>query len=388
MIRKHICYSRLIGAILIVASSISLIGCGNNLPSSSSKIGNNRHEPGHRTRQMSEGGWVAQQTNATGSINAVQFVNAQDGWAVGAKGLVLRTSDGGRRWVGYYTSKSITLNGLHFVNDVNGWAVGNGILENSLRKMPGLFFKTMPLILETHNGGRRWIVQWKGKDLSTGMRCRYSNPNSLYGVEFSSRYGLAFGTENYTTHNRGTSWGFVNIGRRIHVSELDKGEWQYCGFHGGEFVGSSGWLVGSAYEGSLTGVGLIVHTSDKGRHWIVQTATSLMRPLNDVFFANTLDGWVVGEDGEIFVTTDGGKDWVMQSSGTFHQLNSIFFLTPLEGWVVGNAGTILGTTDGGKHWVGEKSGTVADLHSVYCVVSGCWAAGARGTVLHLRLRRT
>ena len=76
---------------------------------------------------------------------------------------------------------------------------------------------------------------------------------------------------------------------------------------------------------------------------------------------------------------------MVQASDTAHQLNSVRFLTASEGWVVGNSGVILATTDGGRHWFRENSGTGANLHSVYCVPVGCWAVGSHGTILHLQL---
>ena len=65
-------------------------------------------------------------------------------------------------------------------------------------------------------------------------------------------------------------------------------------------------------------------------------------------------GWVVGERGVIFNTTDYGETWTQQDSGTTDRLNDVDFVTTTTGWAVGNTargtGFILKTTDGGATW--------------------------------------
>ena len=43
--------------------------------------------------------------------------------------------------------------------------------------------------------------------------------------------------------------------------------------------------------------------------------------LNDVFFGSATEGTVVGEEGIILRTTDGGLTWNPQTSGTANSLN-------------------------------------------------------------------
>ena len=62
---------------------------------------------------------------------------------------------------------------------------------------------------------------------------------------------------------------------------------------------------------------------------------------------NTYTGYVVGWNGTILVTTDGGTNWTSEVSGTSHCLNSVFFTDALTGYDVGDSGIILKTTNGG-----------------------------------------
>jgi photosystem II stability/assembly factor-like uncharacterized protein len=87
--------------------------------------------------------------------------------------------------------------------------------------------------------------------------------------------------------------------------------------------------------------------------------------LNQVYFINSDTGWVTGNTGYIFRTTDGGSTWLYSLSGTSANLSEIFFTDALEGFVIGNNGTILKTTDGGIGWALKNSTTTENLNSIW-----------------------
>lgn len=60
--------------------------------------------------------------------------------------------------------------------------------------------------------------------------------------------------------------------------------------------------------------------------------------------------YVVGSDGLILKTTDGGENWEEQDSGTTELLNTVHFTTLDIGFAGGLRGTLLKTTDGGENW--------------------------------------
>ena len=91
--------------------------------------------------------------------------------------------------------------------------------------------------------------------------------------------------------------------------------------------------------------------------------------LFSVNFPNENYGWACGRWGCILNTTDGGKTWVGQDSGTDYTLTSIYFIDSRNGWAVGDKGTIIHTTDGGKTWVKQKSPIQFYLMKVYFVTS-------------------
>lgn len=105
--------------------------------------------------------------------------------------------------------------------------------------------------------------------------------------------------------------------------------------------------------------------------------------LFDVDFINSEDGWIVGNWGGIYRTTDQGKTWIKQNSGTQLALRGISFVDELNGWCVGFNGIILRTQDGGNNWKKLNSSTDNTLSKVQFVdVNNGWAVGAWGTIIH------
>ena len=69
--------------------------------------------------------------------------------------------------------------------------------------------------------------------------------------------------------------------------------------------------------------------------------------LNDVYFFNEFNGILVGDNGTILHTIDGGENWVFQESNTTRRLLTVFFVNDNIGWAVGEYGTIIKTVTGG-----------------------------------------
>lgn len=81
-------------------------------------------------------------------------------------------------------------------------------------------------------------------------------------------------------------------------------------------------------------------------------------PLHAVQMWDQNEGWAVGDDGVVWHTIDGGKDWERLPTGIRASLRSLHFLTPYLGWVAGreelagggSTGVLLLTRDGGLKW--------------------------------------
>src|SRR3954451_20347584 len=81
--------------------------------------------------------------------------------------------------------------------------------------------------------------------------------------------------------------------------------------------------------------------------------------LRAVQFVDQNEGWAVGDEGVVWHTIDGGRNWERQPTGVRASLRSVHFLTPYVGWVAGreelpngggSVGFLLYTNDGGLKW--------------------------------------
>lgn len=107
--------------------------------------------------------------------------------------------------------------------------------------------------------------------------------------------------------------------------------------------------------------------------------------IHGLHFLSPQEGWMVGKDGAIFHTTDGGESFDQVSSGEEVLLTSVDFPDPGHGWAVGEAGTILRTDDHGKTWVTQKSPVPYNLLGVFALGENeAWIVGDWGTMLHTK----
>lgn len=85
-------------------------------------------------------GWCWLSPDKSGNvINAVQFVDAQTGWAVGEYGEIRHSGDGGATWLPQASATTVALQAVVFKNALEGWALGS---DGSL--------------VRTTNGGAHW----------------------------------------------------------------------------------------------------------------------------------------------------------------------------------------------------------------------------------------
>ena len=106
----------------------------------------------------------------------------------------------------------------------------------------------------------------------------------------------------------------------------------------------------------------MIHTSDGGKHWEIQSVQPYLLTYNSVFCADPLTAYCVDEDGYIHKTNDGGSTW--SSYYTTHpDLQKICFINSNKGYCVGDNGLILQTTDAGNNWNQIESGADKSLNA-------------------------
>jgi photosystem II stability/assembly factor-like uncharacterized protein len=303
--------------------------------------------------QTAAGSWVRQKAGTMAWLRAVFFLDQNRGWAVGSKGTLLKTVDGGQNWKANTAPTISIVRDIFFLDEQNGWLVCEANqyeLKSSL--------DARAYLMKTIDGGENWQrVELKGFDVDS----------VLVRVVFSrGGRGWAFGEQGaiYTTHDSGETWNRLRSPTR-HL------------LLGGVFVDNDrGWIVGAGAT--------IIQTSDGGETWYQSRLPQVEKSVRftSASFVDNRIGWAVGSGGSVYQTTNGGRTWQKQESGVYVDLFDVKFVDAREGWAVGAEGTIIHTSDGGSHWTSERSETQHPLERVFFTdKTRGWAVGFGGTVI-------
>ncbi len=284
-------------------------------------------------------------------------------------------------WVAQNSGVNFTLTSLDFTNSTTGWVVG-------------LAQSTANNVLHTTNGGTTWTAGTAILNLyfSAAISC-VSTSTCFVGARGSSPYGLAKTTN-------GTSWSNMSLVFDTEdVSALDVnnvwvsgGSYTRTSTDGGVTFGAAHVTyggTGTVYDiqyvttssgYALNSKGVLVKTID---NWVSNSNIDFYAPDYYGFYFLDMDtGWIVGVNGVIKKTTNGGSSWTTQTTNTTTALVAIHFADSNTGWAVGVSGAILYTSNGGTTWTAQNSGVTATLYDVFGIDSSTvWAVGTGGTIL-------
>jgi photosystem II stability/assembly factor-like uncharacterized protein len=129
---------------------------------------------------------------------------------------------------------------------------------------------------------------------------------------------------------------------------------------------NNGWVSGQE--------GLILHTTDGGKTWKRQNSGTKFY-LFSLYFVDQNHGWAIGDQSMLLETRDGGAHWslhkIVPSSAKKLSaeeavasqdpvLYDVQFLDANNGWVVGEFGKIYHTTDGGQSWLEQEESLLGE----------------------------
>jgi photosystem II stability/assembly factor-like uncharacterized protein len=246
----------------------------------------------------------------------------------------------------YHLSFRDRLFAVHFLDEKNGWIVGN-----------------QGLILCSKDSGRTW------SQVSTLW------DHSFNDVTFIGRNGWIVGSEGIILHTG------------------DGGQhWKKQESHSNSLLMATAFL--DEKRGVAIGQQTVLWTEDGGSQWQVSpldwpkivpetlVERGIISPnLYGLFFLNDTHGWMVGDNGMVFFSSDGGKSWKTLRIGMYPPLYSVFFKDEQEGFAVGQHGTLLRTKDGGKSWHNLNSPARVNLFKIKLAGDYGIVTGDLGTIL-------
>ncbi|MBL8795692.1 MAG: hypothetical protein JNM56_17435 [Planctomycetia bacterium] len=312
------------------------------------------------------------------ALRSVQFVDGNEGWAVGDEGAIWHTIDGGKTWERQPTGTRASLRAVHFLNPFTGWVAGREELPEG---------GSTGVVLVTTDGGLKW--QRVGTNVLPGLHCvRF----------FDDQFGIVAGDGSdqypsgvFSTTDGGKSWKPLAgprcpgwLAADFHDAQVGvlAGSWSRLAtlregklgaadvdtlggrsVRGVKLLGKQAVAVG---EGGL----VLVSASSTGSRWGFADL-KLPREVEacldfDAVACHGDNLWVVGRPGSVVLhSADRGNNWKLLPTGQNVPLHGAYFLSAERGWAVGELGTILTTADGGQTWTTQRQG--GQRAAVLCV---------------------
>ena len=208
-----------------------------------------------------------QSSSRIGTIYGIDMYDESLGWAVGEKGIILKTVDGGVSWTTIDAPIPVKFKRVKFYDQTIGYAIAE-----------------KGYVVKSINGGESWFT------VSTIVN---DNLNDLFIIDQNT---------------------VIVVGDN----------------------------------------GTILKTLDGTVFEIIKNTSGITNNLNGVYFYDDRIGWAVGDSATMLITVDRGQTWQVQTvlnvrtnSVVIDDLVSVAFFNLDDGLVVGKNGTILKTADGG-----------------------------------------
>lgn len=226
-------------------------------------------------------------------LSDLVFIDSLNGFAVGAYGTILKTSDGGLTWNQLPRFSEYDFQGVSFFNKLSGYVAGRFGVRNE--KTQEVEWKVK--IFKTEDGGNSWTQSYQGDNESTVFQITVFSPEiALASIN---------GTRLIRTEDGGQKWKDVSYNGRQVTSITFAPDKTF-------------WLVG--------GKGEFLISKDSGITW--QKPDNFPNELHNhnwwsIDFDKIGNGLAVSEGGEIAYTNDTGKTWKKFSQKISEPLRSV-----------------------------------------------------------------
>lgn len=287
--------------------------------------------------------WYWQRPDPTGlDLNDIHCISISNAWAVGNGGVVIVTEDGGNTWEQIFTPKLVDLYSVHMINSSLAWACGgNGYVFRSIDG--GISFRTISInpgetnfSIYFHNELIGWVAGTDGihKSNDGGLTWTHQySEHSINSIEFyDDNIGYAVGVQNtiLRTVNGGMDW--------IECTCPDNFSPRSLSIAGQNTI----WSLGS---GDIK----LIKSVDGAQNWEAMPCPTSYSVTNLNFYSEDL-GWVVGWNGLVMKTVNGGSSWTQIVTGYYDYHLAIDFSNTDHGIIVGNSGKVFKCGNGGTSW--------------------------------------
>jgi len=213
--------------------------------------------------------WTERNSTTTSNINDIKsapIIDTTIVYAVCDNGVIIRSENEGVDWRNINSPTTRNLNSITVLNEDRFFAVGDS-----------------GVIIHTSNSGASWTT------MNSGVTVKL---NSVYYLNNFSIYVAGDKGTLLKSSNSGANWFKLNMEDTL--SNLNK-------------VGSLGsWFFGPIV-GALSSNGSIYSSTNQNNFFPIPSPTT--KGLYDMNFLNASSGFVTGDSGAAFYTTNGGNNW-------------------------------------------------------------------------------
>ncbi len=306
-----------------------------------------------RVFKTTDGGvnWVDMSNSSiSGDLTCVWFISPDTGYVGKTSGFgMYKTTDGGNIWsqnFGYFPS---TCYSMHFINDSVGWA---GAYGNA--------------IFRTTNGGQLWQQQ-QNPNLSSPIKA-IAFADSLKGIAISTYYV-------YKTSNGGTTWSSTFTTGNLNAADISSegvaiignitGGIKQSMNYGSSFTEINPEAGTSAYRrikfitnqiGWVAGDdGKILRTTNSGTDWTLLNNPHYYSFAYDMAAISSSKAVIVNNEGTVITTSNSGSTFTKQTLLAGEWLKAVTFPTSSIGYIAGELGRIYKTTNGGTSYTASQT---------------------------------
>lgn len=276
--------------------------------------------------------WQKQNSKTNDGLTTAFFISPKIGW-VGANGGVLKTTDGGLKWQKHFIDSTFYPKCVFFIDENTGWIIREEYLDRYENNM-----------MKTTDGGISWSYINMGKSIGNKKIVFLDKLNGYLLTEsdlkkssdggytwFSIKPGYLFSLADCFWVNNNIGWVADHLGGLFKTT--DAGNSWTKQMSGVSYISSMFFI--NENMGWCTSDRKVLKTVNGGEKWI-QIETDQCKK---VFFSDSLHGCFIGAQ-QIFRTKNGGINWFFDFNEGLNMLNDLFFVDANNGWIVGDNGTI------------------------------------------------
>lgn len=272
--------------------------------------------------------WVKLKTfQPAQTLHCIRFASDQVGYTVsslygGSTYNIHKTTDGGETWIDQNSGYSATR-----FKDI--WTFSEDTV---------MMCGNYGLVIRTFDGGENWMADTVAEA-----------GDHLFGISFVGQTGYVCGNSGaiYRTENMGESWTQVDPPYLTAIEDI-------C------FLTEN--------FGFICGLNLIYYTTDGGETWLEPEnfpGATVNWWLREFSFVSDSVGFVCGDIGQIYKTTDRGKNWqYIPNTPTLESIQAITALDENNLFACGFAGTIMHSTDGAESWQLMTTASAQNFYSI------------------------